>query len=279
MGTGADSTAVRTAMWRALHVLIDEPPHVLGDTLGLQIAGVDGDDWQKQPDMDPERTRSSRSSIVARARATEDVVTDCGAQQYVVLGAGLDTFAQRYEGTVRVFEVDAPATQAWKRQRLDALGLLAPERLRLVPVDFEAGESWLDEVVAAGLDPAIPTVVSMLGVTMYLTHEAITETLRAAASLAAGSVMVFSYSRPIEMAPSEIRQILEGAAKGAAASGHPWLSLLAPDEAISLARESGFGDVQVVTSSDLHNRYFADRHDHLSPFGGEDLVVATTGGQ
>jgi methyltransferase (TIGR00027 family) len=202
------------------------------------------------------------------------MVTSSGAQQYVVLGAGLDTFAQRHKGTVRVFEVDAPATQAWKRERLDELGLLDPERLRLVPVDFEAGEPWLGKVVAAGLDPATPAVVSMLGVTMYLTREAISATLRAAASLAAGSAMVFSYSRPVEMAPPEIRPILEGAA----ASGHPRLSLLAPDEAASLARDAGFGDVHTVTSADLHNRYFADRHDGLSPVGGEDLVIAAAGG-
>lgn len=278
MRKGADSTAVRTAMWRALHVLIDKPPHVLDDTLGLQIAGVDDDDWRKRPDMDPERTKSSRSSIVARSRAAEDMVTSSGAQQYVVLGAGLDTFALRHKGTVRVFEVDAPAAQAWKRERLKELGLLDPERLRLVPVDFEAGESWPGKVVASGLDPAIPAVVSMLGVTMYLTREAISATLRAAASLAADSVMVFSYSRPVEMAPPEIRPILEGAAKGAAASGHPWLSLLAPDDAATLARDAGFGDVHMVTSADLHNRYFADRHDGLSPVGGEDLVIATAGG-
>ncbi|MGH3261901.1 MAG: class I SAM-dependent methyltransferase [Trebonia sp.] len=278
MREGADSTAVRTAMWRALHVLIDEPPHVLDDTLGLKIAGVDDDDWRKRPDMDPEGTRSSRASIVARARGTEELVTTSSAQQYVVLGAGLDTFAQRNKGTVRVFEVDAPATQAWKRERLGELGLLEPERLRLVPVDFEAGESWLATVVAAGLDPTAPTVVSMLGVTMYLTREAISATLREAASLGADSVMVFSYSRPVELAPPEIRPVLEGAARGAAASGHPWLSLLAPDEAADLARDAGFADVRVVTSADLHNRYFADRRDGLSPAGGEDLVIATAGG-
>jgi len=270
---GADSTAVRTAMWRALHTLVDEPPHVLDDALGLRLAGV-GDAWRERPDMDPDRTRANRASIVARARATEDIVTTSGAQQYVVLGAGLDTFAQRHTGAVHVYEVDAPATQAWKRQRLTELDLLSPARLRLVPVDFEAGESWLDAVVAAGLDPGLPTVVSMLGVTMYLTREAISATLRAAASLAVGSVMVFSYSRPIELAPAEIRPILAGAAKGAAASGHPWLSLLTPEEAAALVREAGFGDVQVVTSADLHDRYFADRRDGLSPVGGEDLVVA-----
>lgn len=174
-----------------------------------------------------------------------------------------------------MFEVDAPATQAWKRERLNELGLLQRARLSLVPVDFEAGESWLDNTVSAGLDPALPTAVSMLGVTMYLTREAVSTTLRAAASLAAGSVMVFSYARPIEMAPAAIRPILEGAAKGSTASGHPWLSLLAPDDAANLAREAGFGNVQVVTSHDLHDRYFADRGDGLSPIGGEDLVIAT----
>lgn len=267
-------TAVRTALWRALHMLVDQSPPVLADTLGLRIADVDNS-WRQRPDMDPVRMSTNRASIVARSRLAEDVVSASGATQYVILGAGLDTFAQRHDGPTQVFEIDAPATSAWKRDRLDALGLRAAERLHLVPVDFEAGESWLDQVVTAGLDPAIPTVVSMLGVTMYLSREAISATLCAAATLAAGSTMVFSYSRPIEMAPAEIRPILQGAADGAAASGHPWLSLLSPDDAAALAYEAGFGDVAIVTSQDLHDRYFAERGDQLSPVGGEDLVIAT----
>ena len=271
-----NSTAVRTALWRALHTLVDDPPHVLDDRIGLEIAGVD-QRWQTRPDMDPVRTRPNRASIVARARAVEDTLIASGACQYVVLGAGLDTFAQRHTGPVRVFEVDEPATQAWKRDRLVALGLLNPERLRLVPVDFEAGESWLAQAIEAGLDTAEPTVVSMLGVTMYLTQEAILRSLRQAASLAGGSIMVFSYSRPIEMAPPDVRRVLEAAAKGAAASGHPWLSLLTPDQAANMARDAGFAGVGVITSTDLHERYFAERHDGLSPVGGEDLVIATVG--
>ncbi|WP_433337174.1 class I SAM-dependent methyltransferase [Spirillospora sp. CA-294931] len=257
-------------------MLVDDPPHILDDLLGLEVAGV-GETWRARPDMEPVRTRANRASIIARSRAAEDTLSTSGACQYVLLGAGLDTFAQRHKGPVRVFEIDAPATQAWKRDRLVQLGLLDPARLRLVPVDFEAGESWLAKAVEAGLDPTEPTVVSMLGVTMYLTAEAISTTLRQTASLAAGSIMVFSYSRPIEMAPSEVRSILEGATKGAAASGHPWLSLLTPDQAADLAREAGFADVNVMTSTDLHERYFAHRHDGLSPIGGEDLVIATAG--
>ncbi|WP_040793430.1 class I SAM-dependent methyltransferase [Nocardia paucivorans] len=277
MSEKPDSTAVRTALWRGLHTLVDDPPHVLDDAIGVQITGVD-ETWQARPDMDPALTRANRASIVARARVAEDTVIASGAGQYVILGAGLDTFAQRHKGPVRVFEIDAPATQAWKAARLVQLGLLDSTRLHLVSVDFEAGESWLDKAVEAGLDPAVPTVVSMLGVTMYLTPEAISTTLRQAASLAAGSIMVFSYSRPIEMAPAEVRPILEAAAKGAAASGYPWLTLLTPDQAVGLAREAGFADVGLVTSTELHERYFADRHDGLSPVGGEDLVVATVGG-
>jgi methyltransferase (TIGR00027 family) len=269
----ADSTAVRTALWRAQHVLVDEAPHVLDDTLGLRVAGV-GEGWQARQDMDPEKMRVNRASIVARARATEDAVADSGADQYVVLGAGLDTFAQRQAGDVLVFEVDEPATSAWKRDRLEELGLLDPARLSLVPVDFEAGDSWLEKVADAGLDRDAPAVVSLLGVTMYLSREAILATLRQAASLPVGSVTVFSYSRPIGMAPPVVRPILEGAAAGAAASGHPWLSLLSPEDAADLAREAGFRDVRVVTSRDLHDRYFAGRGDGLSPVGGEDLVVA-----
>ncbi len=171
-----DPTAVRTALWRALHMLVDQSPPALDDMLGLRIADVD-DSWRQRPDMDPVRMSTNRASIVARSRLAEDVVSASGATQYVILGAGLDTFAQRHDGPTQVFEIDAPATSAWKRDRLDALGLRAAERLHLVPVDFEAGESWLDQVVTAGLDPAIPTVVSMLGVTMYLSREAISATL------------------------------------------------------------------------------------------------------
>ncbi|WP_082399653.1 class I SAM-dependent methyltransferase [Gordonia phthalatica] len=185
--------------------------------------------------------------------------------------------AQRQTGAVTVFEVDAPETQAWKRGRLPELGPTFGSSPVLVPVDFEAGESWLDATVAAGLDPSAPTAISLLGVTMYLTRAAITDTPRAAASLAPGSSIVFSFSRPIEMAPPEIQPILRGAAESAKASGHPWLSLLAPDDAVGLARDAGFADVRGMTLTDLHAKYFADRDDGLSPIGGEDLVIATVG--
>src|SRR6202790_795087 len=177
-----DSTAVRVALWRAMHVQVDLPPHVLEDEIGLRLAGPD-DGWRQRPDVDPRATRGYRASVVARARFVEDLVVeqaDHGVTQYVILGAGLDTFAQRrpeIASRLRVFEVDQPGPQAWKRRRLIELGFGAPDWLRLVPVDFEAGGSWWDQVAADGFDPAQPAVVVSTGVTMYLTKEANAATL------------------------------------------------------------------------------------------------------
>src|SRR5947208_3892883 len=137
-----DSTAVRVALWRALHVEIDPPPHVLEDEVGLKLAAPD-DGWRSRPDMSS-FTRPFRASIVARARFIDDLVTEQvarGVGQYVILGAGLDTFAQRrpeLASRLIVFEIDQAGAQTWKRRRLVDLGLGIPSFLRPVPADFEA---------------------------------------------------------------------------------------------------------------------------------------------
>src|SRR5213595_2575239 len=152
---GPDSSAVRVALWRALHMQVDPPPHVLEDEIGLQLAAPD-EGWRRRPDMDPHATSLFRASIVARARFIEDLVVEQagrGVSQYVILGAGLDSFAQRrpeIASRLKVFEVDQPGPQAWKRLRLIELGFGIPEWLRFVPVDFEAGGSWRDGLVIAG---------------------------------------------------------------------------------------------------------------------------------
>src|SRR5438270_8118099 len=153
-----DSTAVRVALWRAMHLQVDAPPHVLEDEIGLRLAAPD-DDWRARPDMDPAGTSGFRAAIVARARFIEDLVAEQaghGVTQYVVLGAGLDTFAQRrpeITSRLRVFEIDQPGTQAWKRQRLIKLGYGIPDWLRLVPVDFEAGSDWWEQLSDASFEP------------------------------------------------------------------------------------------------------------------------------
>lgn len=158
-----DHTAVRVALWRALHVQADPPPHVIEDEVGLRLADP-GDDWRERPDMDVEATRRVRASIVARARFVEDVVEEQagrGVGQYVILGAGLDTFAQRRPelgAKLRVFEVEQPGTQAWKRRRLTELGYDIPDWLRFVPVDFEGDwwGSWPPPVSTPGAPPWWP---------------------------------------------------------------------------------------------------------------------------
>jgi methyltransferase (TIGR00027 family) len=275
-----NSTAVRVALWRAMHLQVDPPPHVIEDELGLRLAAPD-DDWRNRPDMDPQATKNFRAGIVARARLIEDLVTEQagrGVGQYVILGAGLDTFAQRrpeIASRLRVFEVDQPGAQAWKRQRLIELGFGVPEWLRLVPVDFEAGASWLDQLAAAGFDASHPAVVASTGVAMYLTRDAISATLRQIATLARGSMLAMTFILPPELAEPEARAGIEASQKGARASGTPFMSFFAPPEMLAMAREAGFREVRHVSAGDLTQRYFSGRSDGLRT-SGEDFLVATT---
>ncbi|HEX4145834.1 MAG TPA: class I SAM-dependent methyltransferase [Pirellulales bacterium] len=276
----ADSTAVRVALWRAMHVEVDPPPHVLEDEIGLRLADPD-EGWRGRPDMDPQNTKLFRASIVARARFIEDLVIEQagrGVRQYVILGAGLDTFAQRrpeIASRLTVFEVDRPGPQAWKRQRLIELGFGIPEWLRLVPVDFEAGKSWIDQLATAGFGASQPAVVASTGVSMYLTREAIAATMRQIASLAPGSQLAMTFLRPLELADPEDQFGWQMAEKGARASGTPFISFFSPAEILDLAREAGFSEAQHISAAAIAERYFAGRTDGLRPSTSEELLVAT----
>ncbi|MET7801500.1 class I SAM-dependent methyltransferase [Streptomyces decoyicus] len=278
---GPDSTAVRVALWRAMHVQVDSPPHVIEDEIGLQLAAPD-EGWRRRPDMDPRGTSGFRAAIVARARFIEDLVAEQagrGVCQYVVLGAGLDTFAQRrpeIASRLRVFEIDQPGTQAWKRRRLTELGHGIPDWLRLVPVDFEAGADWWEQLSEAGFDPGRPAVVVCTGVTMYLTKDATATTLRRLAGLAPGSTLAMTFMLPTELVDDADRPALEATKPQAQAAGTPFISFYAPREMLTLARDAGFKDAHHVSASVLAERYFADRTDGLRPSSGEDLLVATT---
>ncbi|MFD3419802.1 class I SAM-dependent methyltransferase [Streptomyces decoyicus] len=278
---GPDSTAVRVALWRAMHVQVDSPPHVIEDEIGLQLAAPD-EGWRRRPDMDPRGTSGFRAAIVARARFIEDLVAEQaghGVSQYVVLGAGLDTFAQRrpeIASRLRVFEIDQPVTQAWKRRRLTELGHGIPDWLRLVPVDFEAGGDWWEQLSEAGFDPGRPAVVACTGVTMYLTEDATAATLRRLAGLAPGSTLAMTFMLPTELVDDADRPALEATRPQAQAAGTPFISFYAPQEMLALAHDAGFEDAHHVSGSVLAERYFADRTDGLRPSSGEDLLIATT---
>lgn len=275
-----EGSAVRVALWRALHAEHDMPP-IIDDRVGLALADPPPD-WRARPDMDIERTRAFRASIVARARYVEDLALARmreGVTQYVILGAGLDSFVQRHAeigAKLKVFEVDQAGPQAWKRRRLAELGLAPPEWLRFAPVDFERGEDWWSRLTGVGFDPARPAIVTSLGVSMYLTAQAIEAMLRQVAALAPGSTLVMSFLLPLHMADPGVRVALEHAAQGAAASGAPFISFFTPPELLALARAAGFSGTEHVSAADLAARYFFGRSDGLRPpNNSEELLIAT----
>jgi methyltransferase (TIGR00027 family) len=276
-----DSTAVRVALWRAMHVEVDAPPHILEDEIGLRLAApVEG--WRSRPDMNPDATRLFRASIVARARFIDDLVGECagrGVGQYVILGAGLDTFAQRrpdIASRLTVFEIDRRGPQAWKRRRLIELGFAIPGWLRFVPVDFEASGAWWNRLSAAGFDLGQPAVVASTGVSMYLTKDAVAATLRQVAALAPRSTLAMTYILPMQCADPEERPGRDAAERGARASGTPFISFFTGPEIVALARGAGFAMARHVTAADLAVRYFTGRTDGLRLSKSEELLLATT---
>ena len=254
---------------------------MIEDRVGFQLAAPE-DGWRQRPDMHPRFTAGFRASIVARARFIEDLVEQAaaghGAIQYVLLGAGLDTFAQRRADLgrrVEVYEVDQPATQEWKRRRLAELGYDRPDWLHFVPTNFEEGD-WRTQLAVAGFDDSKPAVVASTGVSMYLSREANAATLRElAALLAPGSTVAMTFLLPMDLLAEEDREGLVISQRGAAAAGTPFLSFFAPEEMLQLAREAGFSDAGHVSSADHNARYFTGRTDGLRVSTGEDLLVAT----
>jgi methyltransferase (TIGR00027 family) len=274
-----DHTAVRVALWRAMHVQVDDAPHVLADEIGLQLVAPD-ENWRQRPDMHPQGTSGYRASIVGRARFIEDLVQEQlgkGVDQYVILGAGLDTFSQRRPdlmSKLRVFEIDEPKTQEWKRRRLNELGL--PARLQFVPVNFEARESWWEQLKLNGFKADRPAVVASTGVSMYLTEEANRASLRQVAAFAPGSTLAMTFMLPTELVNPEDRAPYEMVQERARAAGTPFVSLFRPPEILAMARDAGFRDVRHVSTNDIIGRYFAGRPDGLKPSSGEEFLVATT---
>jgi methyltransferase (TIGR00027 family) len=258
-------TAERVAMRRAAHQVLDVPP-VFQDPLALAIAGVAPAGVPSEDGETARINRQRRAFIAARSRYAEDELARLvgrGAEQYVVLGAGLDTFAYRNPYTrLRVFEVDHPSTQAWKRERLASSGIAAPASLSFAPIDFER-ELLSDALARVGFDGGKPAFFSWLGVVAYLKLDAIFDTLRFIASCASATTVVFDYGVPPETLTPRQRQRFDVIAGQVAAAGEPWLTFFEPSDLDAKLRQTGFSDVQNIDAAALNDRYFSSRTDGL----------------
>ncbi|MBL1097633.1 class I SAM-dependent methyltransferase [Streptomyces coffeae] len=251
-------TARAAAALRAAHQEL-EGGRVFQDPLALRILGADTDDPVVAVAFRPEGERS-RLTVAARARFAEDAVAaavERGVRQCVVLGAGLDTFGCRNPHTsagLRVFEVDHPATQEWKRHRLAESGIAVPPSLTFAPVDFERSGP-AEGLGAAGFDAGRPAFFVWLGVVPYLTRAAVFDTLGFIAGLPAGSGVVFDYGEPSGSLPPEQRAVREARAAWVAEAGEPFLSHFTPEELVSALHGLRFSAIEDIGYGDLAARY------------------------
>lgn len=267
-----------SAVGRTFHAE-GSPPHVFHDRLARDLAGTDGVEMAEalSTRLSPEQLVSFGRWTSVRARFVEDLVEAAsgqGVDQYVILGAGLDSFAYRRSDLLermRVFEVDHPSTQAWKRQRLDAAGIAIPCGLVFVPVDFEQ-RAFGEALLAAGFDPARPAVVSWIGVSMYLTREAVEQTVATLAGWASGSRIVISYDLPAAALSGLRLEVRDSLAALVSDLGEPFRTTFEPDEAEALLRGKGFDAITHFGPDEAVRLYFGGASD--LPVGGSQRLLA-----
>ena len=259
----ASNTALRAALRRATHQILDRPP-ILDDPIAIPLLG-------QYFSYDPAReshpaARAFSAFMATRSRYAEDRLAGSvarGVAQYVVLGAGLDTFAYRNPfPQIRVFEVDFPATQRWKRELLAEAAIAPPANLTYVPIDFEHA-TLIPSLAEAGFDTTTPAFFGWLGVVPYLTLGAFRATLQAIASLAPGTAVSFDYGiLPHSLRPHR-RQVFEKVAERVAAAGEPFRLFFTPTELDDQLRHAGFSRFEQLDSDALNELYFAGRADGL----------------
>ncbi len=253
-------TAFGAAAHRAAHQLLEDG-RIFADPLATAILGAPDDkltgDGAHQPAV-----RGMRLFIAARSRFAEASLAAAvarGVRQYVVLGAGLDTFAHRNpfdELGLRVFEVDHPATQAWKRERLAGAGLTSPASLTFAPVDFEH-ETLAEGLAAAGFDAAAPAFFAWLGVVLYLTREAVMQTLAFIAGLPGGGEVVFDYGEPLSSYPEgEARERQVERYSQVASIGEPWITRFTPPELAATLQDLGFTELEDLGPAAIARRFY-----------------------
>ena len=271
-------TALRVALRRAAHQLVDGKPLVFNDPFAVAILGPEAQEELRRTPKVSRRPFSAalRAWMVARARFAEDLlaagVSSCGIRQYLILGAGLDTFPLRNPfPEVQVFEVDHPATQAWKRECLQASGLHLPSSAHLVAVDFES-QSLGEELLRSGFNPSLPTFTAWLGVVPYLTPEAFAGTCRFLAGLSSGSGLVFDYGQP-RHALSPVEQLMhDSLGARVAQAGEPFQLFFTPEALQLELQRQGLSVVEDIGRDDINERYFRHRSDGLQVRGNAGRI-------
>jgi len=258
-------TAERVAEERAAHQLLDSP-RLLDDPISIRLLSpAKREALQSHPerhDRSP-MAKPTRAIVVVRTRIAEDELGRSGAKQYVLLGAGLDTFAYRNpHQDVRVFEVDFPATQTLKHERLAAAGIELPPNLTFVPCDFSK-DALADALAAAGFDRTQPAIFAWLGVVMYLEMSDVVETLRYIASLPTPSAVVFDYAQPPEIFPWLQRVFYRRVLARLEEQGEPWKSFMLPAPLQAELLTMGFASVEDRGADEINSQYLADRTDGL----------------
>ena len=264
----ASRTALGVARRRATHQLFDHPP-VFADPIAIPILGAAFNAKQTLKDAKQQHpiARAFRAFMAARSRYVEDnlaMAVSAGVTQYVVLGAGLDTFAYRNPfPDIRVYEVDFPATQTWKRELLNAAAIPEPANLTYVPLDFEH-HTLLEALSESGLNQQLPVFFGWLGVVPYLTLKAFRSTLDVIAGMPPGSGVSFDFA----LASSELSPRLQVAAAALAArvalAGEPFRLFFRSEQLENELRSAGFQRTEQLDSVDLNERYFANRADGLA---------------
>lgn len=268
------------AALRAVHQVLDGEPKILTDAPIVQLLGRDA---IEQLRVNPGRFQTPgamalRAHVLLRSRFAEDRLSEafaCGVRQYIVLGAGLDTFAYRHPAWarhLRIFEVDHPASQQAKRDRLSAAGIGVPDNLVFAPVDFEH-DALADVLASRGVDFAQPVFVSWLGVTMYLTDAAVMAVLAMIVGFPARSEIVFTFAQP--RAPGESYDGGPSLAERAAEAGEPWLSYFEPAALRDRLTALGYSSVEFLTAERAASVYFADRSDGLQAPRRVSIASAT----
>jgi methyltransferase (TIGR00027 family) len=277
METGkASKTALGVAIRRAAHQIMDRPP-VLDDPIALRLVGSG---YPKHMERAMHRVaRDFRAFMAVRSRYVEDKLAEAvaqGVRQYVVLGAGLDTFAYRNPfQSLRVFEVDFPATQEWKKAMLGEASIAVPAGMTFVPLDFES-KTLVAGLTEAGFDAGMPAFFGWLGVIPYLTLEAFRATLGAIGQMPKGSGVGFDYALAPETLTPAGRIAFDALADRVAAAGEPFQLLFTPDALASELRRAGFHRFEQLGSEQLNEIYFKERADglRLSAVGLGMLVTA-----